>query len=89
MQMTRLAPLLCMSPARQIFIATQKRYVMYKEISAISYAIRAYICYLTIETTPIFDNEGLTWLFGQIISIYTLFYLISYAAVGALGLQEW
>ena len=61
---------------------------MYKEVSAISYAIRFYICYLTIEATPIFDNDGFTWLFWQIIPIYTLFYFISYAIVGATGYKS-
>ena len=61
---------------------------MYKEASAISYAVRFYICYLTIDAVPIFESDELTWLLGQIISIYTLFYFISYAAVGALGYRR-
>ena len=60
----------------------------YREISAISYAVRFYICYATIEATPIFKDEGFTWLFWQIIPIYTLFYIISYNIIGAMGYRS-
>ena len=61
---------------------------MYKELSKISCIIRFYICYLTIEARPIFDESGLSWLVWQIIPIYTLFYLISYRIVGKLGYKR-
>lgn len=61
---------------------------MYKELSAISFMARVYLCYLTIDAVPIFENEATTWLIGQIISIYTLLWLASYTIVGKLGYEK-
>jgi hypothetical protein len=49
----------------------------------ISLAIRVVICFYTIETTPIFANKTLGWVFGQIISIYYVMLLISFFIVGS------
>lgn len=54
---------------------------MYKIASLVSFIIRAYICYLTIETVPIFQNEYIGWVFGQIVSLYTILWFISYLVV--------
>ncbi len=58
---------------------------MYQEASFISFVVRAGICYLTIETTPIFANELVQWHIGQIISIYTIMWFVSYAIVSKIG----
>lgn len=52
--------------------------------SAISFALRASLCFFTIETTPIFANDAIEWIFGQILSIYTVLRLIAYFIVGNL-----
>ncbi len=55
---------------------------MYSVISAASLITRIYLCYLTIETLPIFAESGLNWLIGQIFSVYTIFRLICYPLTG-------
>lgn len=55
---------------------------MYKIISTASFTSRFAMCYFTIEKLPIFANEGLDWLLGQIVSIYTIFWAISYVITG-------
>lgn len=55
---------------------------MYPLVSFISFFIRAGICYLTIETVPIFQNAYIGWVFGQVVSIYSILWLISYFIVG-------
>lgn len=55
---------------------------MYGLMSLASFAIRAAICYFTIENTPIFHNPLIAWVVGQIISIYVILRLISYGIVG-------
>lgn len=58
---------------------------MYPIVSTLSLIVRFYLCYISIEQLPIFVNEDTNWLFGQIISIYTIFRLICYALVGAIS----
>ena len=58
---------------------------MYPIVSSISLAVRFWLCYITIESLPIFSNDATGWVFGQIISIYTLFRIICYPIVGILS----
>lgn len=58
---------------------------MYSIVSTISILLRFLICYFTIEQSPIFANQGVEWLFGQIVSIYAIFRLICYPIVGNLA----
>lgn len=51
---------------------------MYPLVSRISFIIRFLICWGTIERYPIFDNETIQWLVGQVLSIYTILRLICY-----------
>ena len=54
---------------------------IYKLIGTVSYAVRFYVCFITIEAVPIFKSNILGLLFGQIIPIYSIIMLISYAIV--------
>lgn len=58
---------------------------MYPIVSSLSFIIRFWLCYITIETLPIFSNEAIEWILGQVISIYTIFRLICYPAVGIIA----
>jgi hypothetical protein len=58
---------------------------MYPIVSRLSFLIRFLLCFVTIERLPIFANEGINWLLGQALSIYTIFWLICYTAVGVLS----
>jgi len=58
---------------------------MYPLVSTISFVARFYLCYITIEQLPVFSNDALGWVFGQILSIYTLFRLICYPIVGLIS----
>ncbi len=58
---------------------------MYPIISRLSFIIRIWICYMTIEQFPIFANKTIEWIFGQIISIYTILWLICYIIVGIIS----
>lgn len=58
---------------------------MYPIVSGLSFIARAYVCYITIEQLPIFANDTIGWVFGQIISIYTIFRLICYPIVGLIS----
>lgn len=62
-----------------------KRYPLYPIISSASLLIRVYLCYITVEKYPIFANDSTNWLFGQIISIYTIFRLICFPIVGVIS----
>lgn len=55
---------------------------MYPIVSSLSLIIRFWLCYMTIETLPIFSNETIEWILGQVLSIYTIFRLICYPIVG-------
>ena len=54
---------------------------MYKMLSEISFIIRAYLCYLTIDRIPIIKNELLNYIFLEVISLYTVLMIISYIEV--------
>ena len=55
---------------------------MYKLISAISFIIRAYLCYLTIDTIPILENPIANTILLEIVSIYIILMVISRVTVG-------
>lgn len=50
---------------------------MYQIVSGISFLIRAYLCYLTIDNIPIFENHLMNNLFFEAFSFYTLLLIIS------------
>jgi len=52
-----------------------------KIISEIVIFMIIYVCFITIEAVPIFKSNILGLLFGQIIPIYSIIMLISYAIV--------
>lgn len=54
----------------------------YQIARLLSLAIRWFICYLTIETTPIFENSLVAYGVDQIISLYTVLWFVSYTIVG-------
>ena len=54
---------------------------MYKLFSKISYAIRFYICFITIEAVPIFKSNLVGLIFGQVFPMYVILMLISYTTV--------
>lgn len=58
---------------------------MYPIVSTASILARFYLCYITIEQLPIFANGNINFVFGQVISIYTIFRLICYPIVGAIA----
>lgn len=58
---------------------------MYPIVSAISFIARIYLCYIVIEQLPIFANESINFVVGQVISIYTIFRLICYPIVGEIA----
>lgn len=58
---------------------------MYPLVSSLSLIIRFWLCYITIETLPIFSNGAIEWVLGQVISIYTIFRLICYPTVGMIA----
>lgn len=58
---------------------------MYPAVSTASLLARFYLCYITIEQLPIFANDAIGWVFGQIVSVYTIFRLICYPVVGLLS----
>ena len=60
---------------------------MYPIVSTLSILLRFYLCYVTIEQLPIFANDTINWIVGQIISIYTIFRLICYPIVGRISQQ--
>ena len=51
---------------------------VYPIVSGLSFLIRAYLCYLTIEQIPIIDNPVLSYLIGEIISLYSILWIFSY-----------
>lgn len=55
---------------------------MYRVISFISLCIRIYLCYLTIDTLPIFENGVLNSIFLEAFSLYTFLMIISRGIVG-------
>lgn len=55
---------------------------MYQLFSLISFLIRAYLCYCTIDNIPILANPLLDNILGEVISLYTILWAISYFIVG-------
>lgn len=58
---------------------------MYPIVSAASFIARFYLCYITIEQLPIFANDAIGWVLGQVLSVYTIFRLICYPIVGVIS----
>ncbi len=58
-------------------------YILYQLISLISYLIRYILCYLTIESIPIFESEAMQWIYSITFGglIYTVFWSICYPLV--------
>lgn len=55
---------------------------MYKIFSGVSFLVRAYLCYITIDTIPILANPIQNQLLLETISLYSILWLISYLIVG-------
>lgn len=55
---------------------------MYKLISLISFIIRAYLCYLTIDKIPILENPIANTILLEVISIYTILMVFTKKTVG-------
>ena len=54
---------------------------MYKTLSELSFLIRVYLCYLTIDKISIFANEMINYIILEIISLYTILRIITYTEV--------
>ena len=54
---------------------------MHKILSELSFLIRMYLCYLTIDKIPILSNQLLNYILLETISLYTILRLISYYEV--------
>ena len=54
---------------------------MYKTLSGLSFIVRAYLCYLTIDTIPIMKDEFLNTVLLETVSFYTILLLITYGEV--------
>ena len=48
---------------------------MYKILSTISYIIRFWLAYITIEKVSIFKSEIINYFWGEVISVYTILIL--------------
>lgn len=55
---------------------------MYQLLSLFSFLIRGYLCYCTIDNIPILANPILNSILGEVISLYTILWAISYFVVG-------
>lgn len=55
---------------------------MYKIVSLISFLIRAWLCYNSIDNIPILKNHIANNILLEVISLYTILMLISRAIVG-------
>lgn len=55
---------------------------MYKILSLLSYLIRFWLAYITIEKVSIFNSEIINYFWGEVFSIYTILMLISYFVTG-------
>ncbi len=51
---------------------------MYKLLSSLSYIIRFWLAYVTIEKVSIFKSDIINYFWGEVFSIYTLLMIISY-----------
>lgn len=67
--------------------ATAKSYNadLYRLVSATSLLVRFYLCYITIEQLPIFASNEFNIIVGQIVSVYSVFWAISYIATGIIS----
>ena len=54
---------------------------MYKTLSGLSFIVRAYLCYLTIDTIPIMEDEFLNTVLLETVSLYTILLLVTYGEV--------
>lgn len=55
---------------------------MYELVSGISFFIRAYLCYITIDNIPILANPIANSILLEVFSLYTILMLISRSIVG-------
>lgn len=55
---------------------------MYKLLSSLSYIIRFWLAYVTIEKVSIFKSDIINYFWGEVFSIYTLLLIISYFLTG-------
>lgn len=55
---------------------------MYQLISGVSFIIRAYLCYITIENVPILANPFANSILWEVIPFYTVLMIISRSIVG-------
>lgn len=55
---------------------------MYKIISVISFVIRSWLCYNTIDNIPILANPIANNILLEVISLYTILMIISRTIVG-------
>lgn len=55
---------------------------MYQLASAMSFIVRAYLCYCTIDKIPILKNPIANHILLEVMSIYTILMLISRSTVG-------
>lgn len=55
---------------------------MYKLVKLISFVIRAYLCYCTIDNIPILANPIANTILLEVISIYTILMIVTRATVG-------
>ena len=61
-----------------IMVERKLRVNMYKFISGFSLLIRVYLCYVTIDTIPIFSNELVNYVVLELISLYTILWAVSF-----------
>ena len=57
---------------------------MYKLIRSISFLIRVYFCYLTIDNVPILENPLVNHMVTEVFSLYTLLWAVTYFENGLL-----
>ena len=57
---------------------------MYKILSEISFFIRCYLCYLTIDNIPILSNQMLNYVLLEVFSLYTILRIITYFETGTI-----
>lgn len=55
---------------------------MYQIVRTISFCIRAWLCYKTIDNIPIFENYLLNNMILEILSLYVILMIISRSIVG-------
>lgn len=56
---------------------------MYVFVSTLSFLIRAYLCYCTIDKIPILSNPIANNILTEVISLYTILMIISRITVGS------